>query len=798
MAEHLNLVKENIALTRHGKRKNSLRDRIVDVTSHGKKIKENFNEISTEFKSKKRVQEKFILKIEKESPITLNLESIGLRLLAELDNKETLVAEVIDETLFNNCISDFTANKINKSRAVHYTEFANINEFRFMTPEEKMSPRLIKELTKNNSSDIVIDIQLHTSEFSNLKRIYENTVKFNNYINQYEAEIVADLIMEHLVIIRIKICRERVYTFLEHNNIFTADLLPKPLYEEINYKSISFDNLPEIINPDENAPRITFVDSGVLPSHPLLSGSVEASESFGNFSTPFDEEGHGTMVAGIIQYGNLYKEIIESQKTNKLKQNFRLLSARVTDNNNFFPKETIISKTVYEAIDYFANPENDYQSSIFNVSLGDKDSPYIQGSKMDPWSYQLDILNHKYNIAIVVSSGNYEPESDARQFIKNYSHYMLEDQSACIIPPAISISSITVGSIAIDSVPDSHGSRKTINLPIAEHEEPSPFTRLGPGYKESIKPDTIAHGGNYALDGDIKKFITNDRNLGVLSTSLFNKSNNSWFEVRNGTSFAAPYITHLLGKIKSQFPSAKGNLLRALLLSNTYENSSTRKLIVDNTAKELKDSELDSLIQRFNGYGKIREDSLTNSSERCVKMYYEGELEIEKVSIFEIPIPSEIYNSKKSAYVTITIAYNPPCRDSRIDYKGVSLDFVLLRGIDKQTAISYLCKPERKEFDQIKDIEAKFKCKMSPSGTRASKGTTIVSKHKVTNSRETAEEEYSNQFYLGIRSFRKWYSGEKPQPFAVVVTIETEDEEINIYAPIKNRVQTRTQQRARV
>ena len=46
---------------------------------------------------------------------------------------------------------------------------------------------------------------------------------------------------------------------------------------------------------------------------------------------------------------------------------------------------------------------------------------------MDYWSYMLDKLNHEYNLAIVVSSGNYFPDNNV-EVLKYYTDYLLTDR----------------------------------------------------------------------------------------------------------------------------------------------------------------------------------------------------------------------------------------------------------------------------------------------------------------------------------------------------------------------------------
>jgi len=790
---HLKLVKEDINLIRQG-RPDRRRSREVIPSIHGKRLSQNFTTTKDTFEKTKKIGEDFIFKITKDSTQAVNYSKLGLELLATPNEKDVIV-KVVNPIALESNLNDFTKEVIAKTKVVNYSDFANIDEFIFQAPEEKMGP-LLKKINFNNEDWHILDIQLYVSDNS-LKEIHLKVADFKDFLDSLNVELLDDCILQNLVILKIKIKGNHIIKLLEHKNVYVADLPQNSFYNLKGNSEISIDQLPNIVPPAIDAPLIGIIDSGILPTHPMLKGSIVDSLSFGSLTNQFDDNGHGTMVSGIVQLGDVYSTIkIASESKTPIILPFRLLNGKVTDKNNMFPDDKIVASVVKDAIIHFVE---EYNCEIFNISLGDDRFPYVQNTKMDTWSFMLDELIHKYNIAIVVSAGNYTPLKNDESLLDYYIDYLLADADSTIIPPALSISSLTVGSTAKDDVPYSQKNKLT-HVAIAKKDSISPFSRKGFGYAGSIKPETIAYGGNYSLNTHTKRINSNDKNLGIFSTSLFDSTFGSWFETRPGTSFAAPYITHLLGKIKIELPGAKGNLLRALLINATIRNTLTDTLIKEKFKKIVgKPSELTKKSLQLQGFGTIIEDRLLRSSENYVNLYYEGQIGINKVNVFEIPIPADIYIKKGKTKINITLAYNPPCRDTRIDYNGLKMTYQLYRGLTLEEIKRYTCKPDDDEFekDKLPKDKQNCKCSLNPSITSVSKGTILRSTHEIAKSNKSAAK-YGDTYYLVVKCQERWYSGPNiTQNFAVVVSIEHENEEAHLYSELKQRVQSRVRRQSR-
>jgi len=62
------------------------------------------------------------------------------------------------------------------------------------------------------------------------------------------------------------------------------------------------------------------------------------------------------------------------------------------------------------------------------------------------------------------------------------------------------------------------------------------------------------------------------RSLGVLTFNNQFQGHRIFKEI-SGTSFSAPFVTHLAGRLLNEYPSASANLLRAMLVNHASSRS---------------------------------------------------------------------------------------------------------------------------------------------------------------------------------------------------------------------------------
>lgn len=130
----------------------------------------------------------------------------------------------------------------------------------------------------------------------------------------------------------------------------------------------------------------------------------------------------------------------------------------------------------------------------------------------------------------------------------------------------LSALSITVGLVAhenniMEQSLDFH--KKELWTPIADENELSPFTRVDPGINNILKPEDVHDGGNMILresGGNIKENMSGKLPL------LSNLPMERLFTYDVGSSFSAPMVTNIIGKIANKYLNGSANLLKNLLL----------------------------------------------------------------------------------------------------------------------------------------------------------------------------------------------------------------------------------------
>lgn len=247
---------------------------------------------------------------------------------------------------------------------------------------------------------------------------------------------------------------------------------------------------------------VAVIDTGVAPHDDLTrpNNRIIAFKDFINGKDiPYDDNGHGTHVSGIIAgngFASKGKYIGVAPKAN-------ILGIKALDSNGGGSTSDIIA-----AISYIVETKDKYNTKIINISLG---TPANNSCDKDPLCKAVDMAV-KAGLIVIAAAGNSGPEEGT------------------ILSPGISRNVITVG--AVDD-------KRTID---PSDDVIAPFSSRGPTIEGLMKPDIVAPGVNI-------KSLSN--------TKLDNYSSLS------GTSMATPLVSGsvalLLNKYKDISPQETKN-----------------------------------------------------------------------------------------------------------------------------------------------------------------------------------------------------------------------------------------------
>ena len=528
--------------------------------------------------------------------------------------------------------------------------------------------------------------------------------------------------------------------------------------------SLKLDELPEVQAPPGTAPAVCIVDSGVLEGHPLLESAVVGSRSR---SFPADlgppvpagsatKAGHGTQVSGIALYGDVASCTIAKSFIPAI----RLINARMLDDHNeLHPDRMPFLREVVEHVKT--------DSRILNLSFGLE--PHDGFLSMH--AAELDALAREFGVLFIVASGNVNP----REYFAGgppptkYPEFLLGGawRVRC---PAEALNVLTVGGITPDSDPFARHSSRDV---IAPKRAPSPFSCSG-GIKNVIKPELVEVAGNLAFDNLVKTWVENDGGLRVLTTSP-RFATDSLLGFVHGTSFSAPKVTNLAARLIERYADASPNLLRALLVQSARfpEGVTGWK---------------PAAAMRLCGFGVPDLERALFCRPQRVTLFHEGEIVPDQVKLFDIPVPPEFAKGEGRKAMTITIAFDPPVSVVHRDRPaGVHLTWRLARGdVPVAKVEDAIAAEAEREAETTASTSKKAKSPFRTGGlpSRIQQGGTVQK-----NVFSWKRGEYGDTYQLAViaKATRPAYAA-VPQRFAVVVSLEGEDESVNVFNLVRARL----------
>ena len=297
-------------------------------------------------------------------------------------------------------------------------------------------------------------------------------------------------------------------------NIFKIAKLNVVKFVSSNTKVYSLLNVSRKVMNVENVENksadfsIVVIDTGIYPHLDFLMPNnkiIYFKDFINEKSRIYDDNGHGTFVAGIL----CNNSIVSDRKYVGVDNKSKIIILKALDKNG----ETS-ANIILKAMQWVYDNKKKYNIKIVNMSFGS-----LPINKNDPLMLGAEVLWDS-GITVVCAAGNSGPEN---QTIKS---------------PGYSSKIITVG--GLNDNRDSFGNYKREDFEIAS------FSSRGPaGY--FFKPDVIAPAVNI--------------------TGASNKKD-SFYTVMSGTSVATPMIAGVCCLILSKYPQLSPDQLKIRLLRN--------------------------------------------------------------------------------------------------------------------------------------------------------------------------------------------------------------------------------------
>lgn len=541
-----------------------------------------------------------------------------------------------------------------------------------------------------------------------------------------------------------------------------------------------------MLPPDEDAPAICIVDSGIQERHPYLSHAMDVSSSScyvpGESTTDVSDYvragGHGTRVAGAVLYANgmpadgEFKSICWIQNARVLDADNRLSSA-------LHPPSYL--KAIVEKYRLGSRA-----TRLFNHSIAAYRPCKLRN--MSAWAASMDWLSWEHDVLFFQSAGNLPPNSTSLPFRLGildhltsgftYPGYLVRGSSR-ISSPSESLQAITVGSVGHVQHDDKDSSS------IAGVDRCSAFSTTGLGVWDSIKPDVVEYGGDYALDNGVPPSIHVPAQIcpELVRSTMHGGPLSARDSV--GTSFAAPKVAAIGAALQSLFPNESTLLYRALIV-----NSARWPEWAEHAANKL------DVIKQL-GYGIPDVLRATENTPHRITLISTGGREVKgkEAQIYQVPIPAELRSpgGEFNVRIDVTLSYVAKPRRTRRSLKQYLSTWVDWRSSKLGESMESFSNRVLRGGDRtLEDGEGAIPWKIREKddwgeidGVRRGNGTlqkdwAIVKSH-----------ELPTDFCIAVVGHIGWDKDpDAAAKYSLTVSFEAVDEDLQLYSQIANAVRS--------
>ena len=721
------------------------------------------------------------------------LSSMGIHVLSVAEGKKGFWVVFNDNDnldAFKNKLADYGSEDGPK-----YDFFNAIESFQNIPIDKKIGQNLQDNPIGETADFIDIELwkmsdpQKNETFIAQLKETYNDLSQFR---------ITDILSTKSFVLLRVKLTKAIFDEIIELNEISRAD---RPSLPHFNPVELTRPDISEIDfgKPAEDANGILIIDSGIISNHPMLENCVGGEENFQTGETEtHDTVGHGTAVAGCAAYGNIEKSL-EDKIFNP--ENW-IFSAKVmyfdVERYEFtgqisatYDREKLIEHQFKDAVESFlSNP--DYHIKVVNISLGNSGEIWHKHySRQLPLAALIDELAVKFpHVLFIVSAGNQHPKNTydiIQDIVDNYPVYLTENEDFKIINPATSALALTIGSIAgAIRIGEERYGAENIKIPIANENQPSPFTRTGYGINGMIKPELVEYGGNLILSKNRDR-ITITEDIGGKIALLNNKTTEDIIKYDYGTSYSAPKVAYLAGKIANKFPQKSANFIKNMLLVGSDYPFLPSKDFYNSTNK--KKAEIKHLS--VSGFGLSNFDKAINSFKNRTVLWDEGEIGLNQIKVYSLQLPYIFFSESGRKKITVVLTFNPETRLTRGDsYLGNRMEFHLFHSVNPEILIEkYGVISESTVENGVPEDIKEFEIDLFPGGNTRKAG---CHQKAWKDYKREPKNKPSTPVSLVLLNFNKWINDTtRTQNYCISVTFEHE-KEVELYNEIRVNVQART------
>jgi len=551
------------------------------------------------------------------------------------------------------------------------------------------------------------------------------------------------------------------------------------------------------IAPDaEDTPRVCLLDTGINRGHPLLDQVIAPADLYTvdpAWGTD-DTENHGTGLAGLVAYGDLYAALASS---GPIVVGHRLESVKLTPHHGANPGDDkhhayLFSQGVTRPETNFGQRRRVFSSAVTSTDYRDFGRPSAWSAMVD--SLASDDLNvGEFPRLFVLSAGNIPDSQQWAEYPASVSVNQIHD-------PGQAWNALTVGAFT---------SKTTITEANAQHFQPiapdgalSPFTTTSSLWNERawpLKPDVVFEGGNAATDGTVADTFAS---LELLTTN--NRPLTRLFWTTNATSAASALCARMAAQLVIAYPQLRPETIRALIVHSAEWTPAMLQMVPPQGAQRTK-QEFARLI-RHCGWGVpdleralwSAGNSLTLVVEDQVHPYKKEKsvIKTRDMNLHAFPWPKEQLEALQDIEVEmrVTLSYfiepNPSARgsSSKYHYPSHRLRFAV-----------------RRQLETVEDFQARINAAVIREEDGGATATTDsrwtlgeMLRHRGSLHQDGwrgSAAELASRGFLAVYPSNGWWRVRKaqerydlPARYSLIVSIRTPQTEVDLYTTIAQQV----------
>lgn len=552
--------------------------------------------------------------------------------------------------------------------------------------------------------------------------------------------------------------------------------------------------------PHDGAPAVCLLDTGVTRGHPLLEDVIAPADATAVDPAwgPHDDGGgpgnmgHGTEMAGLAAYGDLLDALGSSAP---IVLRHRIESVKILPPRGANPPElygAITAQAVARPEITAADRRRAFSLAVTAADQRDRGQPtswsaaidaLAAGRTFDPSTQglvYLDAAEESARRLFVISTGNIDHPDVA---------YLDRCDVEAVHDPAQAWNALTVGAFTNKAV--IHDPRRDGWSPLARPGDLSPWSTTSVPFQRiwPIKPDVVFEGGNVCLNGGDIDYPLAD--LCLLST--YYKPAEKPLALSWATSAATAQVARMAAMILADYPEFWPETVRALIVHSARWTPAMQAHFRGNSGKRAREN----LARRY-GFGvpdlerarRSASNALTLVVQSSIRPFADGKMR--EMQLHDLPWPKAVLEGlgQTPVQLRVTLSYfiepNPARRGWKQRHRYASHGLRFDVKLPTEDRDDFRKRLNQRALDEDEDRPTSGASEGWFLGEQARNKGSLHSDVWTGTAADLAE-----RGVIGIYPVSGWW---KEQPkrdrsefgarYALVVSIETEAEGVDVWTPV--------------